>query len=61
MTMCDMKRFCEILDAEAAELRRALKNQGGEANESVSEEYEKMMLAGQRELALALVDRKLRR
>ena len=61
MTKSDTKRFCKILDAEAAALRPALQNRGDVAIESVPEECEQMTLAGQRELALAFCHRTSRR
>ena len=57
----DRKRFYEILQAEADGLRHASQNRGGIAIESSSEECERMTLAGQRELALVLVDGESRR
>ena len=61
MIKYDTKRFSEILDAEAVGLRRALQKLGTVTVESVSEECEKMTLAGLRDLALALVDQMSRR
>ena len=57
LTESDTNLFCEILEKEAAGLRGALRNRDGAAIESVSEECEQTMLADQRELTLALVDR----
>lgn len=55
------KRFQEILLNEAAGLRRDLHNRGRIAIEAAPEEYERISLADQRELALDLVDRESRR
>jgi DnaK suppressor protein len=59
MNKHDRKRFHKILQAEADGFRR-LQNRGGIAIEYASEECERMTLAGQRELALVLVDRESR-
>lgn len=56
MERSDTKRLQEILEAEAAILRGALRNREGIVIESASEEYERMSLAGQRDLALVLGD-----
>ncbi|HTT22353.1 MAG TPA: TraR/DksA family transcriptional regulator [Candidatus Sulfotelmatobacter sp.] len=61
MAKYDTKLFYEVLQTEAAGLRHVLRNRGGVAIESVSEECEQMTLAGQRDLALVLVDRTSRR
>ena len=61
MKRSDTKRLQEILEAEAAILRGALRNREGIVIESASEEYERMRLAGQRDLALVFGDRESRR
>lgn len=61
LTLRDTDRFRELLEKESAGVLRALQSRGGAAIEFVSEECEQMTLAGQRELALALIDRTLRR
>ena len=61
MKRSDTRRLQEILEAEAAILRGALRNREGIVIESASEAYERMSLAGQRDLALVLGDRESRR
>lgn len=61
MERSDTKRLQESLEAEAAILRGALRNRESIVIESASEEYERMRLAGQRDLALVFGDRESRR
>ena len=61
MKRSDTKRLQEILEGEAAILRGALRNREGIVIESASEAYERMSLAGLRDLALVLGDRESRR
>ena len=61
MERSDTKRLQESLEAEAAILRGALRKREGIVIESASEVYERMSLAGQRDLALVLGDRESRR
>ena len=61
MKRSDTKRLQAILEAEAAILRGALRKREGIVIESASEVYERMSLAGQRDLALVLGDRESRR
>ena len=60
MKRSDTKYSREILEAEAAILRGALRNREGIVIESASEVYERMSLAGQRDLALVLGGRESR-
>ena len=60
-TQCDTGLFHNVLENEASELRGALRNRAGATIESVAEECERTVLAGQRELTVELVDRASRR
>jgi DnaK suppressor protein len=53
----DITLFHDVLKKESSELRDALRNRAGAAIESVAEECERTVLAGQRELTVELVDR----
>jgi DnaK suppressor protein len=57
LTQCDTGLFHDLLEKEASELRGALRNRAGETLESVAEECERTVSAGQRELTVELVDR----
>ena len=57
LTQCDTGVFHDVLEKEASELRCALRNRAGATIESVAEECERTVLAGQRELTVELVDR----
>jgi DnaK suppressor protein len=61
LTQCDTGLFHDILEKEASELRGTLRNCPGATIESVAEECERTVLAGQRELTVELVDRALLR
>lgn len=54
-------RAYEALEAEAAVLRRTLRNREDITIEFAPEEHERISMAGQRELALALVSHESRR
>jgi DnaK suppressor protein len=57
LTQCDTGLFQDVLEKEASELRGALRNRAGATIETVAEECERTVLAGQRELTVELVDR----
>lgn len=61
LTKRDTGVFQDVLEKEASELRGALRNRAGATIESVAEECERTVLAGQRELTVELVDRASRR
>jgi DnaK suppressor protein len=61
LTQCDAGLFHDVLEKEASELRGILRNRGGATIESVAEECERTVLAGQRELTVEVVDRASRR
>ena len=61
LTQCDSGLFHDALEEEASELRGTLRNRTGATIETVAEECERTVLAGQRELTVELVDRALRR
>src|SRR5579862_1096846 len=60
-TQCDSGLFHDVLEREASELRNTLRNRSGATIESVAEECERIVLAGQRDLTVELVDRASRR
>jgi DnaK suppressor protein len=60
-TEFNTRLFQGVLEKEAAELRGTLRNRAGATIESVAEECERTMLAGQRELTIELVDRASKR
>jgi DnaK suppressor protein len=61
LTQCDTGLFHDLLEKEASVLRGTLRNRAGATIESVAEECERTVLAGQRELSVELVDRASRR
>ena len=61
LTQCDTGLFHDLLEKEASELRGTLRNRTGATIESVAEECERTVLAGQRELSVELVDRASKR
>jgi DnaK suppressor protein len=61
LTQCDAGLFQDVLEKEALRLLRTLRNRAGTTIESVAEECERIVLAGQRELTVELVDRASRR
>src|ERR1700686_1175155 len=61
LTQCETGLFHDVLEKEASDLRGTLRNRAGATIESVAEECERTVLAGQRELTVELVDRASRR
>src|ERR1700722_10182842 len=57
----DTRLFHDVLEKEASELRGTLRNRAGATIDSVAEECERTMMAGQQELTVELVDRASRR
>jgi DnaK suppressor protein len=61
LTQSDTRLFRQSLEMEVATLRGSLRNRAGTTVESVAEECERIVLAGQRDLTIELVDRASRR
>jgi DnaK suppressor protein len=61
LTQLDKGLFHDVLEQEASEIRGTFLNRAGATIESVAEECERTVLAGQRELTVELVDRASKR